>query len=135
MKLHATCVSLGGKGVLIMGDSGSGKSDLALRLIDRGALLVADDQTSITLQRKQLIASPADTLEGLIEARGVGIFQLEYIERVPVVLVVRLVAASAVERLPEDQFFDCLGVRLPVVSLHAFHSSTEAKIRLFLQAA
>jgi HPr kinase/phosphorylase len=133
--LHATCVSLDGKGVLLLGEPGSGKSDLALRLIDGGAMLVADDQVLVRLAEGRLHASPPRTLEGLLEARGVGIIKLPNAPEAPLGLAVRLVARGKVERLPEPDFFDCLGIRLPLLSLHAFDDSTGAKIRLFFRTA
>ena len=71
--IHATTVQLGAHGVLIIGPSGSGKSDLALRLIGEGALLVSDDQTRLTLKDGRLIATAPATIAGRIEARGIGI--------------------------------------------------------------
>ena len=135
--LHASCISINDKAVLILGKSGSGKSDLALRLIDSGATLVADDRvilTSLSLLEgeRQLLASPAPRLECLLEVRGVGIMRLPYVSQMPVALAIQLVAADAVERIPEPQFFDCLDVQVPLLSLHAFHNSTPAKIRAYL---
>ena len=162
--LHASCISINGKAVLILGKSGSGKSDLALRLIDSGATLVADDRviltspsplegegrgggTFLTLSSekesaphpnpppqggRELFASPAPRLECLLEVRGIGIMRLPYVSQMPVALAIQLVAADAVERMPEPQFFDCLDVQVPLLSLHAFHSSTPAKIRAYL---
>jgi HPr kinase/phosphorylase len=133
-RLHATCVSIDGKGILLLGASGSGKSDLALRLIDSGAQLIADDQVEIVKTKNALLASPPAKLCGLIEARGVGILKLPYMQNVPLVLAVELVARKEVERLPDPAFFSCLALRLPLLSLHAFDNSTCAKIRLFSQA-
>ncbi len=132
MLMHATCVEVAGKGILLLGDSGSGKSDLALRLIDSGAVLVADDQVEVFFEAGQLWASPAPRLAGLIEARCVGILTLPYKEKSPLVLALQLVGRENVERLPEPQFFDCEEGQLPLLSLHAFDHSTVAKIRLYL---
>lgn len=132
VQLHATCVSVDGKGVLLLGASGSGKSDVALRLIDAGATLVGDDQIQIHKERV-LLASPCERLQGMIEARGVGILKLPYAENVSVALAVQLVAREDVERLPDPQFFDCLGLQVPLLSLNAFDASTIAKIHLFLR--
>lgn len=134
-RLHASCVALGGRGVLLMGPSGSGKSDLALRLVDAGALLVADDQVQLALSGGGLTAAPAERLRGMLEVRGVGILRLPYAAEAPVALAVRLAAPSEVERLPEPQFFDCLGAQVPLLSLHAFEASVCAKIRMALTKA
>mgnify|MGYP001290723646 CR=1 FL=1 len=130
--IHASCVSVNNKAILLLGDSGSGKSDLALRMIDSGALLVADDYVEIKTDKNRLIASPPKRLEGLIEARGVGILTLPFIRDIEVKLAVNLVAREKIERMPEQQFFDCLEHKLPLLSLHAFDASTPAKIRFFI---
>ena len=70
MFLHATCVAINDQGVLLVGPSGVGKSDLALRLIDGGAELVSDDQTKVCLEKGKLLASPPDKLAGMLEIRS-----------------------------------------------------------------
>ncbi len=132
IRIHASCVAIHNKAVLILGESGSGKSDLALRLIDGGAVLVADDQVVLRADGGQLYASPPETIAGKIEARGIGILSLPYDRDAAVMLVVRLVPREQVERMPEPAFFDCLGIRLPLHLLHAFDESTCSKIRLLL---
>jgi serine kinase of HPr protein (carbohydrate metabolism regulator) len=127
--LHASCVSIENRALLIMGESGSGKSDLALRLIEQGAELVADDYVEISLRDNALFSSPPTRIAGVIEARGVGILKLPYASDVVIKLAVKLVAREAVERLPEPQFFDCLGYKLPLLCLHGFDASATAKIR------
>ena len=129
-QLHATCVSIAGKGVLLLGESGCGKSDLALRLIDRGATLVGDDHVLIHKNGHNLLASPVLRLAGILELRGVGILEVPYLQGAPLALAVRLVTRNAVERMPEPQFYECLEVKVPLLELHAFDSSTAAKIRL-----
>lgn len=131
--IHATCVSLKGRGLLLIGESGSGKSDLALRLIDRGAALVADDQVHIGRKDKKLLASPPQKLRGLLEVRGIGIVTLPYEHHVPLALAVKLVRRTEMERLPPRQFFELLGVRLPELSLSAFDHSAVAKIQLVMK--
>ncbi|MHA1114324.1 MAG: HPr kinase/phosphorylase, partial [Alphaproteobacteria bacterium] len=81
--VHATCVSLWGAGILLRGPSGSGKSDLALRLIDGGAVLVADDQVSLELRDGGLFASPPAATAGKLEVRGVGIVTVPFDEEAP----------------------------------------------------
>ena len=76
MLLQATCVAIDGRGVLIRGAPGSGKSSLALALIDRGAVLVGDDGVELSPQGEQLHASPPPNTAGLLEVRNVGLIKL-----------------------------------------------------------
>lgn len=129
--VHGTTVAISGQGVLIRGVPGSGKSDLALRLIDGGACLVADDQTRLERDGDKVTARPPETIAGLIEARGVGIIRLPHLAPVPLALVVDLVGdAGAIERLPEPSSAELLGVAVPRVDLAAFEASAAAKVRL-----
>jgi len=130
--IHASCVAMDGRGVLLLGNSGCGKSDVALRLIDAGAVLVGDDQIGISNVNGTLVATPAPRLEGMIEARGVGILEIAFVRDIPLALAVKLVERTDIERMPEPVFFGCAGLELPLVSLHAFDGSTVAKIRMIL---
>jgi HPr kinase/phosphorylase len=128
--IHATCVKLAsGAGVLLIGPSGSGKSDLALQLIDGGALLVADDRCDLTIEEGTLVAQPPAQLAGLMEHRGVGIVTMPYEKFARISLIVQLVPRTDVVRLPEPELFTILGVDVRTVRLHAFDASTPAKIR------
>jgi serine kinase of HPr protein (carbohydrate metabolism regulator) len=133
--VHATTVAIGGRAVMLRGESGSGKSDLALRLIDAGALLVADDQSELTRVRHDILVSAPSAITGLIEARGVGILSVKTASSVPLALIVDLVAPQHVERLPEARRETILGVSLPVIALAPFEASAPAKLRLALAAA
>ena len=133
--VHATSIEIDGHAVLIRGPSGSGKSDLALRLIDRGAMLVADDQTQLSAENGRLFASSPATIAGIMEVRGLGIVRVPHRDRAPVALVVDLIAAKDVERLPEPAMAGFLGVSVPRVALAAFESSTPAKVRLAVGVA
>lgn len=130
--VHATTVALQGQGVLLQGPSGAGKSDLALRLQEVGAVLVADDQTILTVTEQGLVAAPPPSIAGLIEVRGVGLVQVPYRCSAPVRLVVRLVPPDAVERLPDPQTVVLCGMTVPAIDLHAFEVSVVTKIRLAL---
>jgi len=130
--VHGTTVALEGEGVLLRGPSGSGKSDLALRLIDKGARLVADDQTELRRAAQGLIARSPPGIAGRMEVRGVGILRVPAVPSAPLRLVVDLVAPNRVERLPEPQFCDYLQCSLPLLALAPFEASTPAKIRLAL---
>ena len=98
--VHATSVARDGRAVLISGPSGSGKSDLALRLMDRGFTLVSDDQTIVRRDGDRLLASAPTTIAGKLEVRGIGIVEVAHIADVPVALLVELTAISAPARLP-----------------------------------
>lgn len=137
--VHATCVALqAGKswrGVLLRGPSGAGKSDLALRLIEAGARLVADDQTALIRQGKSLVGSPPGTLAGLLEVRGIGIVKVgraRLLARVPIALLVDLVSPDQIERMPDRARETLLDIDLPVVKLAPFEASAPAKLRLAL---
>lgn len=110
--LHATTVSIEGKGVLILGPSGSGKSSLALQLIALGAGLVADDRTEITRNGQVLTATVPSAIQGIIEARGVGILRLSNAGATPLSLAVDL-SQDDEPRLPETHAYTILGVALP----------------------
>ena len=111
VRLHASCVQLGGVGVVLLGVSGVGKSDLAVRLIDAGALLVADDQLHVEATAAGLLGRPDDTLAGLLEVRGLGILRLPYCRVSPLGLVVELERRPA-PRLPEPSTYTLLGSAL-----------------------
>ena len=135
--VHATSVQLGASGVLILGGSGAGKSDLALRLIGEGALLVADDQTRLTVRDGRLVATAPAAIAGRIEARAVGIVRAARIEAAVLRLAVRLDAAP-LERMPEPSFWQVPGVaaapHLPLIALAPFEPSSTVKLRMALTA-
>lgn len=133
--VHGTTVEIAGAGVLMRGPSGSGKSDLALRLIDGGAGLVADDQTELSLRDGRLMARCPATIAGLIEVRGVGLIRLAHREVAPLAMVVDLVPAAEVERLPDRLIARYLGIETPLLRLFAFEASAAAKVRLAMTSA
>ncbi len=135
-QIHASCVALNGCGVMLRGPSGAGKSDLALRLIDDGAELVADDRVELTAEDERLYAAPPPALAGLLEARGVGILNMAYRARAQIVVVVDLIGAGeSVERLPPGQTVTLEGIILPATRLAAFEASATAKVRLAMRIA
>jgi len=136
--VHATAVAIGGAGVLIRGSSGQGKSDLALRLIDRGAILVSDDQVDIVRKGRDLLLSPPPPLAGKLEIRSLGIWEQEYLSEAPLKLIVDLKPHP--ERLPLDrQVMILLGIKVPTCTLNAMESSAAIKaewaLRLIMQGA
>lgn len=129
--LHASSVALDGRAVLISGPSGSGKSDLALRLLDRGFILVSDDRTIVRKEGARLIASPPDTIKGKLEVRGVGIVDIANVTDVPVALVIEL--TSDIQRLPDDDRERLiLGTGIPLIRVDAMTASAPSKVALAL---
>jgi HPr kinase/phosphorylase len=140
MLVHATSVALRTgrvwRAVLLRGAPGSGKSDLALRLIDAGARLIADDQTRLVRKGRAVVASAPQSLKSLMEVRGVGIVKLkpgQILAAAPVGLIVDLVAATAIERLPEAAREALLGIEIKQLALAPFEASAPAKLRMALQ--
>jgi HPr kinase/phosphorylase len=132
--LHATAIAIEGQAVLLCGASGAGKSDLGLRLIDAGARLIADDQSELFRRGDRVIVRAPAAIAGLLEVRGIGIFQLGALAEAPVALLVDLVPAETLERLPARQSQIVLGLAVPRISLAAFEASAAAKLRLALRA-
>jgi len=129
--VHASSVASDGRAVLITGPSGSGKSDLALRLIDRGFTLISDDQTIVRREGKRLIASAPPQIAGKLEIRGIGIMDMDWQSDVPVALLVEL--TSEIQRLPDDdRERPILGVALPLISVDAMAASAPSKVVLAL---
>ena len=134
-RLHATCVEVRGQGVLLLGRPGTGKSDLALRLIDQGACLVADDQIEVTRAGGRLIGQAPQSLRGLIEVRGFGIVRLPVRRTCPLALVVRLDRSGRIPRLPEaEAVFRLLDLDLPCLRIDPRAASAPAVIRVVLGA-
>jgi serine kinase of HPr protein (carbohydrate metabolism regulator) len=130
--LHASCVAKDGRAVLLCGRSGAGKSDLALRLIDRGATLVSDDYTVLKRVGGHLVACAPANIAGKIEVRGIGILSLPHEDEVPVSLFVDL--DGAVERMPQGLApVRIAGVEVPTVTLNALEASAPVKVEQALK--
>lgn len=128
---HATTVALDGRAVMLAGPSGSGKSDLALRLLDRGFLLVSDDRTIVGREGDRLVACAPDTIKGKLEIRGIGIVEMEALDRAPVALMVEL--TSDLIRLPDDsRTREVLGIAVPLINVDALTASAPSKVALAL---
>jgi serine kinase of HPr protein (carbohydrate metabolism regulator) len=133
IRVYATSIAVGGAGILLCGPSGSGKSDLALRLIDEGALLVADDQTELRFIDDSVRLSAPASIAGKIEVRGLGILEMPSAKSAPLFLVANLVAPRAVERYPETRTCCYFGREFPLLALAPFEASVTAKLRLALR--
>jgi serine kinase of HPr protein (carbohydrate metabolism regulator) len=130
--VHASTVAIEGRAVLITGPSGSGKSDLTLRLLDRGFVLVSDDQTIVKRDGDRLVASPPPTIAGKLEIRGIGVVEMGIVSDQPVALIVEL--TNEFQRLPDDnRERPILGVSVPLVSIDAMAASAPSKVALALE--
>lgn len=138
--IHATAVEVTGYGILLRGPSGSGKSDLALRLMAEGAILIADDQTELSREDNRLVARAPTSIQGMMEVRGIGLFQVPFVPFATVALVVDLIdpnssdSPDVIERLPDPDGEMILGVLAPRIKLAAFQASASAKLRLWVSA-
>jgi HPr kinase/phosphorylase len=132
-QLHATAISLAGAGILIRGPSGCGKSDLALRLIDEEAILIADDRVDINLVDGKLQLSAPPTIQGLFEMRGIGVVDIGTIQNIPLKLIVDLRPGSEIERMPEIKSELIDGFDIPVFVIDPFELSALAKIKMALR--
>ena len=147
--IHGTCIALGGAGALLLGPSGSGKSDLALRLLDQGAELVADDRVELTLQHAlvhvverlpeaeragQMLARAPAGLPALLEVRGIGLLPVHPRKgAVPLAAVFRLERAS--ERLPVPQSWRYEDATVPLFHLDPSAPSAAARVRAVMASA
>lgn len=130
--IHATCVELNHTGILILGESGSGKSDLALRLIEQlNAELIADDRVKLELKNNLLYASCPENIKNLLEVRGIGIIKKKAQKETIVSLVVELVKSwQDIERLPVPDFWSFENKKIKKIKIYPFEQSAVYKIRL-----
>ena len=128
--LHqASCVAIGNRAILIEGDPGTGKSLLALGLIDRGAVLVGDDGVSLELRENRLYASPVPAIAGLLEVRNLGLLQFPTLSEVPVGLVLRL-DPEAPRFIETAETVDILRVVVPMLRIWPHSDPIKAELAL-----
>lgn len=127
LSFEASCVAVGEVGVLLLGAPGSGKSDLALRLIDRGAYLVSDGKVNVYSENDQLLAAAPPSRAGKISLHGLPDVILPAMHDVPIRLVVHLTAEPEKVSLPEA--FECLGCKLPVMAVNPAENSADLRVR------
>lgn len=132
--VHGSSVFYKNKGIMFIGPSGSGKSDICLRLImSKGAMLIADDRTDLYVKNNYIYASCPETIKGLLEIRGIGIKNFDYILDKKIDLVVELVKdIKEIERLPKPAFYEFEGIMIPKIKLYAFESSVLEKLDILL---
>lgn len=140
--VHATSISLNGRGALIYGPSGSGKSDLALRCLMQGsnrlagnqAELVADDYTVLRVDKDRVFLSAPESIRDQLEVRGIGIVAVKAADEARLALVVELTEAHHIERLPDPlPRREIAGISFPVLRLAAFEASAAPKLLLMLE--
>ncbi|MEW4466818.1 HPr kinase/phosphatase C-terminal domain-containing protein [Parasphingorhabdus sp. JC815] len=128
---HASGVAINGAGILITGPSGSGKSDLALRLIDRGATLISDDYVELSRDDDHLCMEAPVSIAGKIEVRSLGIFNCEHVSNIPLRLQVKLKAKT--ERYPMDSRTETImKMSIPTISLNPVEASAPIKVEMVL---
>ena len=130
-RIHSTSVVIDDNGVLILGDSGSGKSDLALRLIDNGATLISDDVSICRKNSNNIYLYCPPEIKGLLEVREIGIITVPFVEKIKLRLVVNLKSNNN-ERFPKDSCFRILGIKIPIINIEGKNSSAVAKIKVKL---
>lgn len=130
--LHATAVVFCGKGLLLQGASGSGKSDFALRIMDAGGSLVADDYAEIVVREGKLFALPPVATAGLMEVRGVGLLKVPYLRETRIDMAIECVSRESIERMPERRETEIAGITLALWRFFPFESSAVAKVRTLL---
>jgi serine kinase of HPr protein (carbohydrate metabolism regulator) len=133
--IHASCLALGEDGVMLRGPSASGKSSLALRLIDQGADLVGDDYCQYWVRDGALWAAAQPPLAGLLEVRGIGVISLPYRRQIAVRAVIDLCPGDMIDRLPEREKTTIHGLFIPCYRLDPFHNDACAKVRLAVRLA
>lgn len=130
INIHASAIALKNGGIIILGAPGQGKSDLCLRLIvDYNASLVADDRVELNVSRETITASAPSNIFGLLEVRGQGVMELPAIAATKLRLAVELVAnPQDIERMPQPQYFELSGAKIPLVRIYPFAASAPAQI-------
>ena len=130
-RLHATSVAIEDNGVAIFGNSGSGKSDLALRLIDSGATLISDDITVFSKSEKNIHLFGVKNTKGLLEVRELGIITVPYIEGIRLKLVIKL-TDKEIERIPKKNQTNLLGLKFPKLEINGKNPSSVVKVKVKL---
>lgn len=132
LAVHGTCVDIKGAGILICGKSGAGKSSLGLQLIDRGAILVADDQTLLSLEREALVAQCPVSLRGIMEVRGIGLCAFPFQEKSYLRLCIEICEEEDLERFPDSLFVEYYEIKVPLLKMKKADPLGAIKVELKL---
>jgi len=135
MKVHGTSVSIDGDGVLFRGPPGSGKSDLALRMINFGAQLVSDDQVCLTRRNDNIFMSSPPTIRNSLEVRGIGIVNTIVQKEAPLILVLNMLPNNATNRMPVWQLCTFFDIKVPALEFAPFEISAHLKVKLAINLA
>jgi len=135
MKVHGTSVSIDGDGVLFRGPPGSGKSDLALRMINFGAQLVSDDQVCLTRRNDNIFMSSPPTIRNSLEVRGIGIVNTIVQKEAPLTLVLNMLPNNVTSRMPVWQLCTFFDIKVPAVEFAPFEISAHLKVKLAINLA
>ena len=123
--MHATSVDIDGKGVVILGKSGTGKSNLAVKLISMGAKLISDDQTKFKLKENTIIVSKPETTPNLIEARGIGLIKVPFVVSAKLFCFVKITNLE-LKRLPDAKKKSCFGKKIKMMEFNPFYNNESA---------
>jgi HPr kinase/phosphorylase len=127
--IYGNCIDINGNGIIILGKSGTGKSDITYRLIcNHGAKLVSDDHIIIEKNENELVAKTVENIKGLIEIRNIGIIKTDYLEKTNIKLIIELEEKENLERMPENEFLEINNIKIKKIKLNAFEQSSELKI-------
>ncbi len=131
--IHATAVAINGHGILLLAPSGAGKSDMALRLIDRGAILVSDDAVAVDTEGDMPVVKPAPNIKGKLEIRGIGICSMDSLDSAPLRMIVEL--SAEVDRMPASTLKkEICGYMIPSIKLVPFEISAAIKLEHALRS-
>ena len=123
--IHASSIDINGKGVVILGKSGTGKSNLAIKLISMGAKLISDDQSLLKLTENKIIISKPETTPNFIEARGIGLIEVPFVVSAKLFCFVKITNLE-LNRLPNAKNKYCFGKKIKMIEFNPFYNNESA---------